>query len=324
MKFEQVKYKFITFFIVFTFIAIFVPTAKAEAAAFRQTNASSGSVTVSWDNTYNSYVQGYHIYVGSSNVPITVSNTVNSYTISGLQQGCAYTVLVLCSLNNKEYYFDSTSHDYIFVRTKPKKLSSNSYKVSWNDQNKIKVKYTDQSFYTVNQNTWYKFTDGIEVKVKDLNGKKKTIIQKNTKGNIYVYGSEYSFAFKVPSAVKNKGLQYQIRTFIQLDNGKKIYGDWTTTKVLIPQAKITKLKELGSDKVQVTWKKVSGAESYTIWKTTNNGASYKKVITVNADTKSYTVSDFEAGDENGIVITARVKVGKKKYNSQKSYYTYYN
>ena len=318
------KNKITKFFAIFAFILIFAPTVKAEAAAFRQTNASSGSVTVSWDNTYNNYVQGYHIYVGSNDIPITVSNTVNSYTITGLQQGCAYTVLVLCSLNDKEYYFDSTSHDYIFVRTQPKKMNSNSYKVSWNEQNKIKVKYTDESFYTVNQNTWYKFIDGIEVKVKDLKGKKKTTVQKSTKGNLYVYSSEYSFAFKAPSVVKNKGLQYQIRTFIELENGKKIYSGWTPTKVLIPQAKITKLKDLGSDKVQVTWKQVAGAESYTIWKTTNNGKSYKKVKTVSADTKSYKVSDFESGDENGIVITATVKVGKKKYSSQKSYYTYYN
>lgn len=324
MKLEQIKSKITLFFTIFAFILLFAPTVKAEAAAFRQTDASSDSVTISWDDTYNNYVQGYHIYVGTSNVPVTVSNTVNSYTITKLQQGCAYTVLVLCCLNDKEYYFDSVSHDYIFVRTQPKKMSSDNYKVNWNEQNKIKVRYTDESYYTVNQNTWYKFIDGIEVKVKDLNGRKKTTVQKTTNGNIYVYGSEYSFAFKAPNAVKNKGLQYQIRTYIQLDNGKKVYSEWTTTKVLIPQAKITKLKELDTDKIQVSWKKVSGAESYTIWKTTNNGASYKKVKTVSANTKTYTVSNFESGDENGIVITATVKVGKKKYNSQKSYYTYYN
>lgn len=327
MKFEQMRYKFITFFVVIAFVLIFAPTVKAEAAAFRQTDATADTVTVSWDNTYNNYVQGYHIYVGGSNIPINVSSNVNSYKISQLKQGCAYSVLILCVLDNREYYFDSTSHDYILVRTQPKQMSSKSYKVSWNEKNRITVKYTDESSYTEDRYVWYKYFDGIEFRVKDINGKKKKTIVKTPAKSVYSNSSSNlidSFTFKAPSAIKDKGMQYQIRTYIQLGNGKKIYSSWTKTKVFIPQAQISKVAELKSGKVQVTWKKVANAENYTIWKTTNGGKSYTKVQTVNANTTSYAVSDYETGDANGVVITATVKIGKKRYNSQKSYYTFYN
>lgn len=316
----------IMFFVIFAIMLISAPTVKAEAAAFRQTNAESNSVTVSWDATYNNYVQGYNIYIGSSTIPITVSNTTNSYTITGLQQGCAYSVLVLCKMNNRDYYFDSTSHNYIFVRTQPKQLSSKCYSLSWDKNDKVTVEYTDKSSYTYDRLTWYKYIDGIELRVKDLNGKKKKTVIKAPKKTVYTTDSGNlidSFTFKAPKSIRNNGMQYQIRTYILLDNGKKVYSNWTKAKVFIPQAKISKVLKLGSNKVQVTWKKISNAESYTIWKTTDGGESYKKVQTVSADTTSYKISNYKAGDMKGVVITAQVKVGKKKYNSQKSYYTFY-
>ena len=311
---------------VLAFLFIFMPAIDSEAAAFRQTNATANSITISWDSTFNEVVDGYRIYVGTSSTPVMVSNNTNSYTLTGLQQGCAYSVRVLCRMNGRDYYFDKLSHNYIFVKTQPRKMQTKNYKVVWNENNTVSVEYIDETSYTTDKNTWYKYANGVEFKVKDLKGKTKKTIQKAVNGNTYFSGSDATntFSLKIPSALKNKGMKYQLRSYIQLANGKKIYSQWTENKVVIPQADISKLEKIGSKKVKIQWKKVADAVSYTIWKTTNGGDTYKKIATVKAKTRTYTIPNLKRGSNNGVLVTAKVKVKGKKYNSGKFYYNYYD
>lgn len=313
-------------FIAVLFCFMLAPTVKAEAASYvKQTDATADSVTISWDTPYSNYAESYVVYVGNSPYQ-TVSKNTKSLKINGLKQGVAYPVSVLF-VNNKEYYYlDVESNSSMFVRTTPEKLEATD--VLWDKSDKIEFAYVDESLYLDANNVVCKYIDGIEFKAKDVKGKVRKTLKKTPRKTVTSYSKAEdlidSFSFKAPSALKNKGMQYQVRTYIQLDNGKKIYSDWTSTKVIIPQAKVSKLQKVSSNKVRVSWKKVSGAKNYTIYKTTNSGKSYKKVKTVSAKTTSYTVSGFKKGKKNGVVIVAnKVKVGKKKYNSTKSYYTYY-
>lgn len=313
-------------FIAVLFCFMLAPTVKAEAASYvKQTDATADSVTISWDTPYSNYAESYVVYVGNSPYQ-TVSKNTKSLKINGLKQGVAYPVSVLF-VNNKEYfYLDVESNSSMFVRTTPEKLEATD--VLWDKSDKIEFAYVDESLYLDANNVVCKYIDGIEFKAKDVKGKVRKTLKKTPRKTVTSYSKAEdlidSFSFKAPSALKNKGMQYQVRTYIQLDNGKKIYSDWTSTKVIIPQAKVSKLQKVSSNKVRVSWKKVSGAKNYTIYKTTNSGKSYKKVKTVSAKTTSYTVSGFKKGKKNGVVIVAnKVKVGKKKYNSTKSYYTYY-
>lgn len=313
-------------FIAVLFCFMLAPTVKAEAASYvKQTDATADSVTISWDTPYSNYAESYVVYVGNSPYQ-TVSKNTKSLKINGLKQGVAYPVSVLF-VNNKEYYYlDVESNSSMFVRTTPEKLEATD--VLWDKSDKIEFAYVDESLYLDANNVVCKYIDGIEFKAKDVKGKVRKTLKKTPRKTVTSYSKAEdlidSFSFKAPSALKNKGMQYQVRTYIQLDNGKKIYSDWTSTKVIIPQAKVSKLQKVSSNKIRVSWKKVSGAKNYTIYKTTNSGKSYKKVKTVSAKTTSYTVSGFKKGKKNGVVIVAnKVKVGKKKYNSTKSYYTYY-
>lgn len=303
----------------------------------KQIDATANSVTVQWSSNYSSYAEGYVVYVGQ-NVYQQVPNTVNQLTITGLQPGQVYTVIVGFVQGGEilplDIYNSATSGTY--VRTTPNKLASKYMQVTWKKDEKIIVEYVDESSFMPTDYSLEKYIDGIEFKVKDTKGKVRKTVKKAPKKTVYVSAADTpavlaekmidSFTFGAPSAIKNKGMQYQVRTYIVLDNGKKVYSDWTSTKAFVPQAKVSKLVgRQGSDNVTVYWKKVSGAKGYTVYKTTNSGKSYKKVKSVGANTTSCTVSGFKRGKKYGVVIVAnKVKVGKKRYNSEKSYYTYRN
>lgn len=307
-----------TLILAMLFCFMLAPTVKAEAASYvKQTDATADSVTITWDSNY---AESYWVYVGNSPYQ-QVSKTTKTLKITGLQQGTPYQIIVVSV--NKDNEAESAS--YVIARTKPAKLST-TY-IRWDKNDKIEFEYFDDSFYSISS-VVYKYIDGIEFKVKDVKGKVKKTIKKTPRKTVSSYTDVEdlwdSFTFKAPGSIKNKGMQYQVRTYILLDNGKKVYSDWTSTKVIVPQAKISKLQKVSNNKIRVTWKKVSGAKNYTIYKTTNSGKSYKKVKTVSSKTTSYTVSNFKKGSKNGVIIVAnKVKVGKKRYNSTKSYYTYY-
>lgn len=293
----------------------------------KQIDATANSVTISWTCPNSQYAESYVIYVGESNSPYaTVASNVTSCTISGLSAGQHYAVDVGFVNEGSLYYLDTKDNTWTYVRTAPKKLDSKAMNLTWDNNDKIKLEYYDESLYATSNYSAEKYLDGIEMEVKTVKGKKWKTKTAATQKTVYATSVEDlidSFSFKAPSSLKNKGMQYRIRTYITLDNGKKVYSDWTSTKVFIPQAKVTKLTKMGTDKIKVSWKKVSGAKSYTVYKTTNSGKKYKKVKTVSANTTSYTVSGFKKGSKYGVAIVAnKVKVGKKNYNSTKSYYTY--
>lgn len=356
------KNKSLMFFTVLAFMLLFVPTVKAEAA-IRQTEAykySNGTeaITVEWDAVGNAL--WYEIYINGRCISDEYYGT--DVTLYGFQRGTPYAFQLSYVYYNAGYYWRGwiASGTNTVLRTRPNKIASDEYYVSWNSKDKINVEYVDTSLYTKDGRTIEKYINGIEFKVKDVKGKGKKTVKKTPKNRIiYTKASDLidSFKFSAPSAIKNKGMQYQFRTYITINKAgggtQKIYSEWTSAQAYVPQAKITNLQVVGKNKVKVTWKKVSGAKNYTIYKTTNggksfkkvktvkansttapaanntvrkpqtNGSSYKKVSTVSSTTSSYTVSGFKKGSKYGVVVVAnKVKVGKKKYNSTRSYYTH--
>lgn len=313
---KTMKNKLTMFFAAVLFVLALTPAVKAEAYGVDQIAAGTNDATVSWNPDTSSYLKGWYVYLNGSLVA-TLDPGVTTYTFTGLTQGYPYAVKVdyVYQYNNgsvKSYAKGST-----IVRTAPSKVKETD--VIWKQNDYIDIYAYDSNIYTLSDGNSYLYADGFEFVIKDKNGKKKKTIDSN---NSTSYGGGNAY-FSAPSALKNKGMQYTIRAYITLDNGQKVYGE-AVTKVAVPQAKVTKLKRVGSSKIKVTWKKVSGASSYTIYRTTNSGKTLKKIKKVSKNTTSYTVNrSYMNSSKKGIVIVANnVKIGKKKYNSIKSYYTY--
>lgn len=299
---------------VFAFILVFAPTVKAEASGVKQTAATANSATVTWEADTSSYMKGWNIYIDGVKKSLPKNQT--SYNLTGLAQGSVHLV-ELESVYQYSYGERTYDEGYCVAKTKPKKVSKIA--VKWSQLDYIELLAQDPSgMYSLDGYT-YGCADGFEIKIKDKNGKERKKFAETSNSTYYGGGYQY---FKAPSKVKNKGMKVEVRAYITLANGTKVYGD-TYTKVVIPQPKMTKLKSVGKNKVRVYWKKLSGAGKYTVYKTTNQGKKWKKVKTVSAKTTSCVVSGIKSGNKYGVLVVANnVKVGKKKYNSTKSWYLY--
>lgn len=312
---KAMKNKMTMLFAAMLFVLVLAPSVQAKAYGIDQTDATSTTATITWDAATSTSYLNWVVYLDGQYVT-TLPIGQTSYTFNNLAQGKAR----VATVGYVYQYYDGSTEAYeegsCLLRTKPSKVKKSE--VIWRASDYVDLMVIDPNNFKQGGKE-YRYADGFEIKIKDVKGKtKKTFKELYNFG----YADEY---FKAPSSCRNKGMQYSVRGYIKLDNGKKIYGD-SVTKVVIPQAKITKVRSSGKN-YKVTWKKVSGASSYTIYRTSNKGKSYKKVKTVSKNTTSYSVKKsymkYSKSRKYGIVVVAnKVKVGKKRYNSTKSYHTY--
>ena len=120
--------------------------------------------------------------------------------------------------------------------------------------------------------------------------------------------------------VKNKklasqGFKFKVRSYVFDEAGQRVYSQWSKEKVIIPRATITK-KAMSGSNVKITWSKVSGAKSYTVYISTN-GKKYKKAASSNGT--SAVVKKLKRYQTYYIYVQANgVTYKKKKYNSTKA------
>ncbi|MEY8516902.1 DUF5695 domain-containing protein [Lachnospiraceae bacterium 29-84] len=118
----------------------------------------------------------------------------------------------------------------------------------------------------------------------------------------------------------NKTYQYRVRAMLT-SGALNSYGDYSkVVKGTTGPKKVSglKLKKVSKTSYKISWKKVSKATSYEIYKKTGNGA-YKKVKTVNAKTLKYTVKGLKKGKSYRFYVRAIRKSGKSKYKGTPAY-----
>ena len=148
--------------------------------------------------------------------------------------------------------------------------------------------------------------DGFEIMVVNKSGKK--LISATEEKYI-------SYTFK-SSKLRNQGWKVKVRAYLKLDNGSKVYGAWSDEKVVVPNAYIKNVKLVNkySTNVKLTWSKVTGAKSYTIYRSNSPTGKYKKVATVKGT--SYTMKNLAKYKNYYVYVKANnVKIGKKSYSS---------
>lgn len=191
--------------------------------------------------------------------------------------------------------------------------NKNQFALSWNWDSNMYY-YSDTS---------YLGDFGYEVKITTL--KNKTI----TEQDFYVYSTPTSIlnvidnkvcAVITNSKLKKQGFKFKVRAYVYDPTTQgKVWSDWSAEKVIIPRATITKasLVKGNGNKVNIKFSKVSGAKSYTIYLSSNNGKSFKKVGTTTKT--NYTISKkFTRGKEYVVYVSAdKVKYKKKNYSSTK-------
>jgi hypothetical protein len=116
-----------------------------------------------------------------------------------------------------------------------------------------------------------------------------------------------------------KTYYYKVRAYRTV-SGKNYYGNYSSIKSAVPALEKTKLvqfKNLKGKKVQLKWKKISGASGYEVYRSLKKTKSYKKVATIKkGSTISWKNQKLTKGKTYYYKVRAyRTVSGKKVYSS---------
>ncbi|MDO5521353.1 MAG: CehA/McbA family metallohydrolase [bacterium] len=256
-------------------------------------SATTSSIELSWKAV--SGATGYRVgtYVNGKWSYTTVKK--NSFTHSKLSacKKVTYSVQAFKEVNGKTYYGKRSSNLKAAVRPETTKLTATA-----NGKISVSVSYSS-----------IKGVSGYEIAQ-----------YKNGKWVVIQTAGSKTTAKTIRGLKEGTTYKFRIRGYVMVD-GKKLYGKYssaltTATKTKTPA--ISSIKTSGK-KVTVSWKRVSGATGYEVYKYNTSKKKYEKVKTI---TKASTVSYTKSGLKKGTTVKYRIRtyktVGSKKIYSNYS------
>lgn len=276
-----------------------VVTAPKACSTVKETAATTNSFTIAWNAVEG--VSGYNIWVGkgseATKLVKTTASTTTALVIKGLSADTKYTVEVVPFMKSSAGFSacaDAKRNKNVVTMAKTVK---NVKLNAWNSSTgEISIKWTNKA----------KYEDGYEVQLLNTKGKKVK--------SFSVKGSTAKGITVQTTKLLSKGGKMRVRAYKELD-GKKSYGDWSKEVVIVPTATATAQK-ISDSAVTVSWKKVKGAQGYTIYYSTQPNSGYTKLATVSSGTTSYTFQNLNKDTTYYVYVSAnKVKIGKKRYSS---------
>lgn len=148
--------------------------------------------------------------------------------------------------------------------------------------------------------------NGYEIEVYTLAGNKKVFTAS---------GGNNRFVVK-----RNTAYKYRCRFFTTYGN-ERIYGDWSPNRYFVYQ---TASGKKYPNRIKMSWKKVSGAKSYTVSISTKEKGGYKKVKTLSSKSTSLTIrkcgkSKIKKGKTYYVKVVANLKDGGRTVKSDVNY-----
>lgn len=250
--------------------------AASQTMRATQTKATSSSITLSWTTTTSYGVDHYAVAYCLLNKDASTAEVINyitknTATINGLSLAKGYNVQV-AALDSAGNILDTSVP--IIMYTIPGKISS--YNLVGSDNDGTGLTFYSKTVPYENSATYSGALRGIQWKLTDLSGKTvKT-------------GTTTSTKFKANVAT-NRCYNFYVRGYTTI-NGNRRYGVWSTKKLVVPQPKMYVPTLASGMRLNVKWKKVSGATSYIIYGSTSKTSGYKKIATVSSSKSSYVVS----------------------------------
>lgn len=288
-------------------------TYEGYVTNLKQTNATSNSVTVSWNAV--SGATGYLIYstkvIGTTVYPDQklADTKNNSHTLYLPEETVSYGIGIFPYDANGNIGYGMR----ISVSTVPKQVTG--LKINGAFGNKLINKYGNEIPGTKGKLSVYwkdMYCYGFEANCYNRKGR---LVQK-------VDETE-----KVGTTFSKTNMQniysVKVRPYVYINNGnEKLYGPMSKTLYAVPQPKITtKGKDIKLHSVKLKWKKVNGATKYVVYASSKKNKGYKKVATVKKSKSSYTVKKFkgktiDTRSKKYFKIVTYAKFGKKTVKSQ--------
>ena len=295
---ETIKAMSRTLIAVAAFFVLFGTVKNEAAAKVVQTAQTQNSITVN--------VTGYSSYYTINKVSFGVGADYNAakanasagqinngksltYTFNNLQPGTEY--CIAASVTYKSGSYTNTSVESAALVTLPGTVTG------------------------LNQEEWYRLAHAVNIVWNKQTGADGYEYRFMNDDGIDIEHSTTSSARLSVSHIKNNQVyKGTVRAYSTI-NGVKYYSDWCPTAYFMTQpakgpTRGYENRELGASvsggKLKVNWEKVKGINQYNVYVATKRGGAFKKVKTLGANKKSYTVK----------------KVGKKKIKGNKTYYVY--
>ncbi len=188
--------------------------------------------------------------------------------------------------------------------------------------------------FQINSTTVYSKATSIAVKANANYEATGYQFQKKVGKTWVTMAKQSSATYKFTKLTKNKKYSLRVRAYNKNEiTGKTTYTSWYTVDALTWAGNLNVQTSATSSKsVKVSWKKISGAEGYEIYRstatssssTTKNGIStsdciaYTLVKKVSKKKKSYTDKNLTAGASYTYIVRAYRKIGGKKVYIQDS------
>ena len=273
-------------------------TSPGTISKIEQTNATQTSITLKWSAAAGANRYEIYYYQNNQLIKTPKVTTSTSITIGNLKNSNQYAVVVFPMRTCGSYFGANLNYASTYVKLIPGKVSKVKLASSNFKTKQIQVQWTANTK-----------TDGYELILYNNSGKKVKSVTLNSGG--YYYNT-----FK---KIKSTSFyKFKIRAFVKLNSGKK-YGAWNEIYVA-NQPKL--IGERSNGGVKLSWAKVAGATSYTVYVSTNQNTGYKKAATVKGTSyTSYKVKGktLQSGKTYYYYVVANKKVKGKTYKSGSQY-----
>lgn len=276
-----------------------VTTPSGSISNFIQKDATTSSVSLSWDKVDNANMYKLEYYdEGKGTYTEEATTTENSYKKSGLNAAFieGRFRVYACRKSQAGYVAEGKYDTVFYVRTIPGKVTS------------VKKNYWTRSKTSSTLYLEWKKSErvkGYQIKIFDTKNK-----------CIETYNSDYNWSYIRDLSGKSCAT-VKIRSYISI-NGKNKYGAWSTAKNIVPEVYGQFTKRNGS--LSISWQKVTGATGYDIYVKTAYNGTYKKVGSVSGKKNSYKITKFKGkkiklSNTYYVAVVAKQKVGSKTYTS---------
>jgi hypothetical protein len=189
------------------------------------------------------------------------------------------------------------------LRLIPGKISTTKIKITdyFSALKEVNVKWTELNY-----------AEGYQIQVFNYNGKNSR----------YTTTSKYGYAY-LEKIDASRFYKFRIRGYVTI-NGSKKYGEWSSYKYVGQQVDVKSVTQTKSTKRQakVTWDKMDGATSYTVYMSTKKDSGYKQVGSTSKNTLTVSKlgnSNLQKNKNYYVYVVANRKSGNSVYKSGTAY-----
>ena len=285
-------------------IEVVTAPMNSDIVDFKQTKATETSITLSWKkySGANAYQLSY-VKKGASKKKTIPLKNVKSYTVNNLSKNAEYEFWLWPVRESSSGFraLSGSGSELYWCPVLPSKVTGVACTFEDPSSNLLNVKWNLRPTAVSYQYQIY------------VEGGKKALLTGKTTKNV----SKARI-----SNNKLKGLRFlklRMRACVKVDESSK-YGAWSEWVYFSRQPKV----KLASTKsgMKVSWDKVSGASSYSVYISKNRSSGYKKV---QSTTKTSTIvnkcgkSDLNSGKTYYFIVTANKKMGQKDFHSYRNF-----